>query len=53
MTRLTRLKIVVAAVALGVWAVGARLQDARLTWSGIALLAGAVLLRFLNPKVRL
>ena len=53
MSRLPRLKIVVAAVALGAWAVGARLQDDRLTWAGIALLAGAFLLRFLNPKDRL
>ncbi|HEY0971735.1 MAG TPA: hypothetical protein VGE02_12270 [Gemmatimonadales bacterium] len=53
MNRLTRLKVVVAAVALVVWAVGARLGDERLTWAGLALLAGAFLLRFLNPRDRM
>ncbi len=52
MTRLTRLKVVVAAVALAVWAWGARTADARFTWAGIALLAVAFLLRFLNPRER-
>ncbi len=53
MTPLTRLKIVVAAVAIAVWATGARLEDERLEWVGIALLAGAFLLRFLKPRDRL
>lgn len=53
MSRLTRLKLVLAAVGVGIWAVGARLGDDRITWAGLALLAGAFLLRFLNPRDRL
>ena len=50
MTRLSVAKLAVGAVALAVWAIGARADDARLRWAGIALLAGAFLLRFFEPK---
>ena len=53
MTRLARLKLVVAAVGVGVWAVGARLGHDRLTWAGLGLLVGAFLLRFLSPRDRM
>ena len=50
MTRLSFAKLVVGAVALVVWAIGARADDGRLRWVGIALLAGAFLLRFFEPR---
>lgn len=53
MSRLTRLKLVVAVVGLGVWVVGLRMGEDRLRWAGIALLAGAFLLRLLSPRERL
>jgi len=49
-TRLSVAKLAVGAVALVVWAIGARLDDPRLRWGGIAILAAAFLLRFLDPK---
>ena len=50
MTRLSFAKLAVGAVALVIWAIGARTDDPRLRWAGIALLAGAFLLRFFDPK---
>jgi hypothetical protein len=50
MTNLTRAKLVVGGVGVAVWGIGVRMGEERLKWAGIALLAGAFLLRFLNTR---
>lgn len=50
MTPLTQAKLAVGLLALAIWGWGAHTDDARFRWVGIALLAVAFLLRFLNPK---
>jgi len=50
MTRLTRVKLIVAAAGVSIWAVGVRVGDERLKWAGIAILVAAFLLRLLNDR---
>lgn len=50
MTRLTRLKLLVAAAGVIMWGFGVRWQDERVTWVGVALLAAAFFLRFLGRR---
>ncbi|MHB1222439.1 MAG: hypothetical protein ACYC2G_00115 [Gemmatimonadaceae bacterium] len=50
MTPLTRIKLLVAAAGVSMWAMGVRLGDDRLRWGGIALLAVAFLLRLLKDR---
>lgn len=50
MTNLTRAKLFVGGAGIAVWGIGVRMGDERLKWTGIALLAAAFLLRFLNPR---
>jgi hypothetical protein len=47
---LTSLKVALAAVGLVVWGYGVRVDDPVLRWVGIALFAGAVLMRFLSRR---
>jgi len=49
-TKLTRIKLLVAAAGVSVWGLGVRLGDDRLRWVGIVLLAAAVLLRLVRDK---
>jgi hypothetical protein len=51
-TPLTRVKLVVGALGLAVWGWGARAGDERFQWAGVALMATAFLLRFLNARDR-
>jgi hypothetical protein len=44
------LKIAVAVVGLGVFFLGVRLGNEVLRWTGIGLVATAVLLRFVRPR---
>lgn len=48
--RRTEIQLALAAIGLVVWAYGARNEDARLQWIGIAFFAGATLLRFFKKK---
>lgn len=50
MTPLTRAKLLLAATALGIWAVGVRMGDERLQWAGMAVLAVAFLLRLVKDR---
>jgi hypothetical protein len=43
-------KLALAGAGLLVWGLGARLDNAMLRWTGIGLLAMAVLLRFVKDK---
>jgi hypothetical protein len=49
---LDQVKLAVAGVGIVVWAYGAKVEDARVRWLGIALLALAFLLRFLRRRAR-
>ena len=51
MTKLARLKVVVGAVGVAVWAWGVRIDDQRVRWVGIALVAATFLLRLLNRRL--
>lgn len=46
--RRTEIQLALAAIGFVVWAFGARSEDTRLQWIGIAFFAGATLLRFLK-----
>lgn len=46
------MKLAMAAVGIITWAYGVREDDHRVRWLGIALLAGAFLLRFLFRRPR-
>jgi hypothetical protein len=48
MTAVTRARLAVAVLGLGVWGFGYRWDDTRVRWIGIAMLAAAVLMRFLD-----
>ncbi len=50
MTRLSTTKLIVAAWGLIIWGYGIRNEDATLQWVGIAMLATAVLLRFIRRR---
>lgn len=50
MTNYTRLKLVVGALGVSIWAYGVRTADDRLRWAGIALLAVAFLMRFVERR---
>lgn len=50
MTSLTRIKLLVAAAGLSVWAMGVRMGNDRMRWVGIVLLAIATLLRFFRDR---
>jgi hypothetical protein len=47
---LTSVKVALAVVGLVVWGYGVRVDDPVLRWVGVALFAGAVLLRFLSRR---
>jgi hypothetical protein len=49
-TGLTRIKLLLAVAGVCVWGLGVRLQDDRITWLGVALLASAFLLRFAGRR---
>ena len=49
MSRVSQLKLALAAAALAAFAWGVRSGDRGATWVAIALLAGAFLLRFAGP----
>ena len=53
MTNLTRLKLLVGGAGIAIWGWGVRMGDDRYKWVGVALLAGAFLLRFVNRRERL
>jgi phosphatidylglycerophosphate synthase len=48
MTTVTRLRLVVAAVGVAIWAWGYRVDDSRVRWAGMILLVAAILLRFFD-----
>jgi hypothetical protein len=50
MTQLTTAKLVLAAAGLMVWGIGIQNGPELLKWIGIALLASAVILRFIGRK---
>jgi hypothetical protein len=52
MKRHTAIKLAFAVAGLLVWGYGQRVDDATIRWVGIALLAAAVLLRFLPKRLR-
>ncbi|MGH7663915.1 MAG: hypothetical protein ACRENI_06415 [Gemmatimonadaceae bacterium] len=52
MTKLTAIKLTVAAVGLGVWFYGLQTDDSTMRWVGVGLLAAAVLLRFIKDPER-
>ena len=52
MTRVVGLKLAFAAVGIGVWGYGVRIDDPRLRVAGMIALAVAVALRFLPRAVR-
>ena len=51
--RLEHAKLALGGVGVFIWAYGARVDDARIRWVGIALLAVAFLLRFLRRRQRI
>ena len=52
MTPLTTAQLALAVIGLVVWGYGTRLEDPRVGWVGIALLAVASLLRFAKRRER-
>ncbi len=52
MTLLTRVKLALAIIGVGVFAVGVRLDHSRLRMVGIAIVAAAWVLRFVKPRDR-
>jgi hypothetical protein len=50
MTPVTTLKLVLAGIALLLFIVGSRMDLPALRWAGIALMLGAVALRFYKPR---
>jgi hypothetical protein len=50
MTRLTSVKLILAASGLVIWGIGINRGPEPLKWIGIALLVAAVLLRFVGRK---
>lgn len=50
MTGLTRVKLLVAGAGIIMWGLGVRLQDRRVTWVGVVILAVAFLLRFVGRR---
>ncbi len=50
MTLVTRLKLALAIIGVGIFAVGVRLDHSRLRVIGIAIVAAAWVLRFVKPR---
>ncbi|HEY5060989.1 MAG TPA: hypothetical protein VII52_05595 [Gemmatimonadaceae bacterium] len=50
MPRRTPIQLALLAVGLIAWAYGQRIDDARLTYVGVAFFATAFLLRFFKPR---
>ena len=50
MTRLSHLKLGLAAIGIILFGYGVRAEDTRFRWLGIAFLAAAAILRFLRPR---
>ena len=50
MSTLTRAKLACALLGIAAFGVGIRLQDDRLRWTGLGLVALAWLLRFAGPR---
>jgi len=48
--RRTEIQLILAAIGLVVWGYGARSDDHRLEWIGIAFFAGATVLRFFKRR---
>ena len=48
--RRTEIQLILAAAGLFVWGYGARNEDRRLTWIGIAFFAAATALRFFKKR---
>ncbi len=50
MTGVTRAKLIVAAVAVALFVIGTRVDNATLRWAAVGLLIAAFLLRFARPR---
>jgi hypothetical protein len=50
MKRRTEIQLALAVMGLIVWGYGQRIDDARLTWIGLAFFAAATLLRFFKKR---
>lgn len=48
--KLLVLRVALLAIGLIVWGYGANVDDARIRWIGIALLASSLILRFFRPR---
>lgn len=49
---MTSIKVALAAIGICVWAYGYRVDSPRVRWIGIAVLAAAVVLRFIGSRPR-
>jgi hypothetical protein len=52
MSRFTRIKIILAGIGLVVLIWGIRVDDSRIRWVGIIVLAASVLMRFVPKRLR-
>lgn len=50
MTPLTTAQVALAVIGLLVWGYGARIEDGRIGWVGIAMVAAASVLRFAKRR---
>lgn len=52
MTEVTKIKITLAIVGVAIWGYGVRVEERRVQWAGIALIAISALLRFVERGSR-
>lgn len=50
MRTLTSVKLGLAIAGIAIWGYGTRIEDERIQWAGIAVVALAVVLRFIRPR---
>ncbi len=50
MTPITTAQLALAAIGIVVWGYGTRIGDSRVSWTGVAFLAVASLLRFVKKR---